>query len=471
MARPRAEWLGALFAGTLALALPGQAAPVDFVAPDGTRFLLLADSAALQVHWAIASAIDPGNDPPGFEGLAFATLQASLHGSWRTGSRDAEKERAALTRLDDAWQRMIRDPRDQDAANEVRTVDAEARDLADLNAFSRVLASAPAWRPEVQARGPVGVFVLTTMPAAIGDVGRLLVERRDEQPLRELPRTWLQTFRERVRQHLTSNNRALHAEVLALSLPDHPASRAIEPPSAGSPRRDQALAVWAQTQRPDRTVHVLLGNFDPTAVQAELATIFARSTLPMALPPPATAPRPLVGPRRSTVAGINPPTLAMAWLLPPVEDRTALAAGLRWLAAGPDSRLGRELQRAGRGATIRIEAPWPSAVYGWSLLLLEASDPAGTQGLAELLLAACRQAASSQPDDAALQAANVALQRDFAEATHDGRQLAVEIAVAARCWPHEPPRLQWPERIDPAAVQQLLERTFRGHPVIVEGKP
>lgn len=472
MARRLPDAGRAALAALLCLAAAAaQAAPTTFRTPDGSRFVLIPDPSIPQVHWALASPCDASSEPPGYEGLAWATAQVSLHGTWRSGSRDAEQERAALARLDEAWQRLMRDTHDPAAAANVRRRDEEARAFADLTVFPRLLAAAPVHRPEVLARGPVAVLVLTTLPAAIGEVGRLLVERREQQPLRELPRAWLQVYAERTQQYVADARRPVRTEVLALTMPDLPAARSLEPPATGSPTREQAFAVWAATQHPDRTVHVLLGDFDAAAVRKVLEATFAATALPATPAPPAPAPRPLAGARRSAVDGVAVPMVALAWVLPPIADPFVLATAVRHLADGPDSWLGQELHRRGRtSTTVRGTAPWPPTPGGQSLLLVEATDPAGVAGVADVLLAACKAAAAKEPEAAALQAVTASLQRQWREAHSEPRQLAAEIAANALAWPLQAPATEWPEAVAPKAIAELLARTFAGHPVIVEGR-
>jgi hypothetical protein len=459
-----------VLAAILGLAAPAaaQMEPVTFQTPDGSRFVLIADATIPQVHWAVASPADPAEDPPGYEGLAWTTAQVSLHGTWRTGSRDATREREALAQLDNAWQSLLAGGT---TAADLERLDEQARALADLATFPRVLASAPTWRPEVVARGPVAVLVLTTLPGALDEVARLLVERREEQALRELPRAWVQTFSERSRAFLADRRRPVRAEALALAMPDHPANRAIEPPAPTTLTRERAFAAWHRTQRPERTVHVLLGDFDPAAARAVLQARFASTALPATPPSPAPAARPLAGMRRSAVQGVPIPSVTIAWQLPPGADRFVLATALRWLADGIDSELGRALVQKGRTATTRAEAPWPATLDGRGLVLVEASDRGGIDGLADLLLAACRDAAARPPDAQRLQAVTAALQRDWRQAHADPRQATIDVAAAMLAWPQQAATLVWPDAVAAEAVRELLARTFGAPPVIVEGRP
>jgi predicted Zn-dependent peptidase len=453
-------------------ALPAQGEPVAFTAPDGTRFVLVVDATMPQVHWAIASPAGCAWDPPGLEGLAQTTVQLSLHGTWSTGSRDPERERQALADLDEAVQRLVRDPRDVAVAVRVKELEELASGYADRAVFPRVLAAAPAFRPELVDRGDAAVLVLTTVPAAIGEVARLHVERREQQPLRSLALGWMETLAARTRAHARDAGNAARGELLALALPDHPANRAYAPPASVAPTRDQAFAVWAATQRPERTVHVLVGGFDAAAARAALAATFVRSELPQSQAPPRVTARAPGGIRRSTIRGDT--ATAVGFVLPRVADRVLLATLAQWLGGGADSVIGRQLERAGRrAATVRATAPWPGAADGAALLLVEANDPGGADGLVGIVLAACRDAAAATgaPLAERAAAATAELQRCWRAATGDPRALAVELALDALRWPDVPPAADWPAAVDVAALQRLIAATLSGQPVVVEVTP
>ncbi len=464
---------GALLA--IALAVNGaaaQTATTRFQTADGSHFVLIVDASIPQVHWAIATWADTAEEPAGCEGLATAIQRVSLNGTWRTGSLDATRERDALLQLDRSWQLLLRGSPEAPSAAALLAQNEAALALGDVTVFARVLAAAPSHRPEIAARGPTSVLTLTTLPAAIANVGRLLVERRDEQAFRLLSQVWLETFAERVQRHARDARNIVRAEVLALTMPDHGMARALDRPTPGRPTHDHVLAVWNATQRPERTVHVLLGDFEATLVRQTLEATFARTALPPHRPTPTPLPRPLTGTRRSTVVAAGPPSVTMAWSLPPGVDRFALATASRWWAEGPDSQLGQQLQRSGRKlAAVTCVAPWPPTTDGSSLLLIEVTDDGGLDGLADLLVNACRKVASTAPTDATLQPVTTSLQREWRAANGDPRALVAEIASQALVWPRQAITRDWPERTDPKAVLELLTKTFAGHPVIVEAKP
>jgi len=376
-----------------------------------------------------------------------------------------------LQALDDAWQQKLQKPADDVAARLVLRCDEAAQRLADLRVFPRVLAALPAHRPELLDRGPGGALVLTTLPAAIGDTGTLLVERREDQALRRLPQIWMNDLLGRLRQHAERPFASIDTELLALLLPNHPFGRQMDSPPFLAPKRSEAIATWQRSQRPERTVHVLLGDFDTEAASRVLMATFVSTSLPPWQPPPEPMLRPLTGTRRSQVAGMATPIVSMAWVLPPITDRFVLETAVRWLAFGTESRIGLELQRRGRtGASVRCRAPWPPLPDGKSLFKIEISDPAGIDGALDLVLAVAREAVATPPTAAQLRPTTAVLQHEWRERTSDPRQLAVEIAMDALLWPSLPPVRSWPERIEPAALQDLLRRLFAGQAAIVEGR-
>lgn len=443
----------------------------SFVTDDGSRFLLVADPSVPQVHWALASLADPADEPPGLEGLAATTVRASLGGSWRTGSKDVTSEQQALTALDDAWQAAIRTPGNPAALAKVKACDDAAALLGDRNVFHRVLAAMPAYRPEIVEHGPICTLVVTTLPAAVPAVGQLLVERREQQALRDLAQIWWQGLQARFAAHAADPMTRVYAELLALAMPNHPAGRTFEQPTTAAPRRAQALAVWQTTQNPVRTVHVLLGDFDPVAVEAALRPVFAKTDLPPPNPLPAP-PREIAGVRRSVVPGVGAATIAIGWLLPAGVDPDVLDAATRWFGDGVDSYVGQELLRKGHAKVqVRCRAPWPEAVDGRSLLLLEARDETGSPKLAEHVQQIVAQAGTRGPTNKEIQQVNNSRQREWMQLTDDPRLYAVALAENALLWPQQRPRVTLPPPVLAASVQKLLTALLSGQPVVVEGRP
>lgn len=475
--RPTARWL---LAGLLTLSWSAEApaqAPTakspatTFTCPDGTRFVLVADPTMRQVHWAIATPADPADEPPGLEGLATAVVQAAQGGTWSHGSIDVARERQALEALDLAYRDLLAAPRDPEVAGRVSACEAVAASFGDPIVFQRVFAAAPAHRPEVVPGDGVTLLQFSTVATAIDPVARLLLERREEQALRDLGKAWMREVVTRQNLYDMDAAAAVHAELLALAMPNHPASRAAERAGRSMPRRAQALAVWQATQRPERTVHALVGDFDAAAAQRILADVFRGTSLPAVAAAPAPAPRPLQSVRRSTVPGVREPMVAVAWVLAESPDPHLLDAAVRWFAGGQDSWLGRALAKAGRKtASVRCRAPWPVVVGGHSLFLVDVFDPAGTQGLAELVVQQARLAVPQVPAAAELQAVSTAQHFAWNAITGDPRRVAADLARTWLLRPQAPPQLGPPQQLDGRAVQQLLSRVLASQPVVVEGR-
>ena len=451
---------------------PAAAAVSRFTAPDGSRFILMAAAEIPHVHWAIATWADGTDDPPGVSGLTMTTMHVSLNGTWDTGSKDQAAEREALDQLDAAWQRQMQAPGDPDAAKLVETRDSVAIRLGDPRTFERVLAALPAHRVEVLDQPPIAVTLLTTSAAAISDVARLLVERREQMALRRMPRTWMRDYLAKARRLALSPETILRREVLALVDPSSPAGRWFQQEPLVAPTREQSWSAWAGSQRPERTVHLLFGAFDPGEIQAAIEREFTSTSLPRRQRQPQAPPRPLGAQRRSIVQDMREPRLTIGWVLPPINNRDTLELVARWLADGPDSYLGAALRRSGhRRAKVQCTAPWPLTSFGGGLILVEIHDPDADDKLIDFVLTTCQAATATELKDSAFYAANMAMQRSWNRIAGRPRLLAAELARRSLAWPKQEIGPTAPPRIKASAVQNLLRSIFRGQPVIVEGKP
>ncbi len=450
---------------------PTERAPasLDFRTPDGSRFVLIADPTMRHVEWTIATPADPAEDPPGLEGLAVTVAIASLGGTWTTGSVDAARERAALDRLDVAWGQIFATKGSQEAQAELLAAKTECDQLGDTAVFRRVLAALPVNRPEVLSVGPATVLQMTTVPEALGDVSDLILERREQQVLRALPQVWADELTTRQRAFDANPRNAVYTELLNLALPGHPAIRAFERPGVSSPRRAQALAAWARTQHPSRSVHVLIGGFAPAALRSLLERKFATTALPAPEPTVPAAMRAIASERRSTVPGSREPLVAIAWQLPPGQDPLVLNALASWLA-GPEGRIPLALRRAGRdGVAVRATAPWPPAFGTAGLLLVELSSN-DTKDLADAVLQACRDAAKEGPSEAEVQALGRELELAASAVAADPRWLARDLAVQLLRWPGQPLRNPVAQRLSEKTLRPLVNNVLGSRPVVAEAR-
>jgi len=437
--------------------------------PDGSRFVLIQDPQLRQVHWTLASWIDGRDDPTNLAGLTLATLRASLNGTWTTGSEDPAAEKAALAALDRAWQDRMTDPGNAVYGRTLVQRDRAAAALCDQRAFGRVLAALPAHRPEILERGGVGVFALTTVAPALPQLARLMVERREQQSLRGLARSWLPNVMQRAEDHQAHPERRVQAELLALTTPMSPTIALLEPPPIAAPRRAQALEAWAASQHPSRTVHVLYGGFEPDAVASMLKTVFSETALPAPTRAAERPPRRLTAQRRSVIPGIPAGSVSLAWVLPADVNRRDVAVGARWLSDGPFARIAQLLRRQRPKLEVTAIAPWPRAARP-GLLRLDARDPDGAEGLARDLIRACREAAAEELPDGRYYRANMEAISDWFAATTDTRELAVLLAARALTQPDADVSPDAPLPVASAAIRAALRKTFRGEPAIVEGR-
>ena len=431
--------------------------------------MLIRDPQLRQVHWALASWTDGRDDPAGLAGLTLATLRASLLGTWATGSKDPAAERAALDALDEAWQARMAAPGDAAVNRTLLQRDRAAAALCDPRAFGRVLAALPAHRPEIVERDGVGVFALTTVEPVLPQVAKLVFERREQQALRGLARTWLPTVMARAEEHAARPERRVHAELLALTAPTSPTIALLEQPQLTAPRRAQALAAWSASQHPTRTVHLLYGGFDPAALQATLEAVFSSTSLPTPPAQPAQPAKPLTAQRRSVVPGAAPNSVSLAWVVPPGLKRWHVEIAARWLTTGRYAKLRQLLRKHYPDVELSSTAPWPNGGAP-ALLRIDARAPGGSDGLAGAVVKACRDAAVQDLKEGMYYEANSSAISDWHTVTADTREFAVRLAERALIDPAAKIATSSPRRVSGKDIRRALQAVFAGQPAIVEGK-
>lgn len=448
---------------TSVVAAQSDPTPIDIRTPDGSRFLLLPTGGTDLVHWSLASPAGPMEDPIGHDGLAIAVLDASMAGTWRTGSKDPAAEQRALA----AFDRVLASGGTPTAA---ALASSAAAQFSDARTYLRVLAASPAIEIVHGEREGCGLLTLTTTNAGIERVASLLVERREQNALRTLQFAWQARVAALANRGAGDPLAALRAEAWAMAFPGHPLGRMGER-TVAVVDREKATEVWLQTQRPDRTLHVLTGGFDAGSVQAILNRTFAVSALEGQQWNPAPLPRPLSAERRSMLPGTNLPACVIGWRLRGDEDPEALAQLTLWLASGPDSCIGRAIRAQNLPAPVlRCTAPSPAGVAG-GLLLVESVDPTGRiTDLADQCLRAVAAAVSqpTRPEDGAV--LQIVRSADWQKRAADARSLGEWLAVEALMRPSTalsvaPPRSRLAEL--PALLGRILAH---GQPVVVEGR-
>jgi len=437
--------------------------------PDGSRFVIVEDPEMQHVHWVIASWADGSDDPPGLTGLALATVHASLNGTWTTGSLDIEKEQQALNELDAAWQQKMAAPGNAQLEANVVHLDMAASKLGDTRKYLRVLAAAPTFRPEVIYRDPIVLTSLTTIAPALPTVAKLLFERREDQALRGMARTWLPSVMRRMQTHVAQPRRRLHAELLALVNPFSAALQRLEQPPILAPTRAQANSAWQSSQHPTRTVNVLIGGLDAKHTKAVLDAVFATTALPAPTPRRTPAIRPMASQRRSIVPGIPKGGVAIGWLLPPNTSDGMLTVIARWLSRN-DTSLARQLRKGRPGLAIKCHAPWPRTSKEQGLLVLDIVDPSGKPGLTAEVLKAVRQLANAPVKNARHYRAFISLTRDWNAQANDSHDVALAIAERALKDPKSNLSHARPMWYKPADVMATIKAVFSSQPAVVEGR-
>lgn len=437
--------------------------------PDGSRFVIIEDPDMQHVHWVIASWADGSDDPPGLTGLALATVHTSLNGTWTTGSLDIAKEQLALAELDTAWQEKMAAPGKPKLEANVVRLDKAAQELGDTRKFLRVMAAAPTFRPQIVYRDPIVLTTLTTIAPALPTVAQLLFERREDQALRGLVRSWLPTVMQRLQVHATQPRRRLHAELLALVNPFSSAIQRLESPPIQAPTRAQALRVWQSSQHPTRTVNVLIGGLDAQHTKAALNAVFATTALPEPTPRRTPPVRPITAQRSSIVPNIPGGGVAIGWLLPPNVSDGMLTVIARWLSRD-DSSLMRQLRKTHPGISIVCHAPWPQTSNERGMLVLDIIDPSGKPGLTAAVLKATRQLANSPLKGGPHYRGHLSLTRDWNARANDSRAVAMALAERALTEPTAKPRVTGPQWYKPKEVSKTIKAVFLSQPAVVEGR-
>ncbi len=447
---------------------------VDFQTGDGSRVLLFPIGGPPLIHWAIATPCGPQVDPPSTPGMAAAVALASLRGTWTTGSLDADRERRALLELDAAETDLAVAPRldgkaPPDLVSAVDGLRRQAAALGDPLAYRRVMMALPTQDLRVTFAGDTALLELTTTQFAVPAVARLLRERREEPALRGV-RAELQQLQERATAAWDNAPLApLYAEVLALAFAGHPLARSGDRPATASFQRALATATFARSQHPSRSVHVLIGNFDTTAVRAALEATFATTALPTpdALQPPLA--RALPAMRRSQVPGARYPAAVLAFAIPPSADPLAAATAAGWFADGPGSWLHSELVRRGRkNVEVAVRAPWPAGA-GPGLLVVEVRDPAGGgPKIADEVLELCTAKVKKEPRPGDLPAAFGTVLRDFEQATRRPGDQAARFAARLLQTPGLTSAALPPHNLAMPELTALLQQILGGNPIVIE---
>lgn len=457
----------------LATKAPGQAnGPATLVTtPDGSRCLLLPNASFPHVTWTVATLADPWLEPPGLEGLTAAVAEASLAGTWRTGSVDGPRERQALLDQEDTVRALLAAPGDADIRERAMALAKLLPELARPQAFRAQLADLPAHGVEVVWRDGLVAIQMTTLSDSIERVAAQWLEWREDTALRTLASTWPAVVtRLNTTLDLDPAGR-VRSELLALALPSHPMSRQLDRPNRPLPTRREAQEGWQSRMHPTVAIHVLVGDFDPVAARDALQRTFRNTAMPAPTPVLLPPVRAITSTRRATVAGCAQPTTACAFVVPEAADPALVETALRWFADGPSSVLGRAVAARSKGVTVRASAPWPPAPLGRSLFVVEGIGGTPHDGMADLILETARKVADLKLTENDLWPAVQSRQRSFAAVANDPRWLGLDLARGALRWPTAAPGPKPPTMVDAAALQRLLQGVFAGQPVVVEGRP
>jgi len=162
-------------------------------------------------------------------------------------------------------------------------------------------------------------------------------------------------------------------------------------------------------------------------------------------------------------------SVSLGWVLPPNADPWVVNVATRWLVEGDRAAVRRLLRKKRPNLELEVQAPWPIGSTP-GLLRIDARDPDGTAGLADDLLAACKQAVAKPLAKSACYRAYSAALRDLSLAASTPRALTELIAEKALAQPTKKVSPNIPKSIQSKQVRQVLTATFAAQPAIVEGR-
>lgn len=391
-----------------------SSAPRIVTTPDGSRFLLYATGGPPVVSWVVRTPAGPVEERDGEEGLAFAVARASMAGTGTIGSIDRAAEQDLLQRLDADEMRAMQlalagQPPAPDLVAALASHRAAAAKVADPLGFERALRAAPAGASRL-SQSPQAILLHLELPIeAVARVADLLVARREGAVLRGLYDEWRAVRVELVAANAVDPWAAARDEVRWLAYRGHPLGRPALSAAPAPTSRARAHEVFARTHRPERSRHVLVGGFDPNAIEAVLMSAFARSDLPtdpLPLPPTIAPPR---GELTGRILGGAFAGLAVACRTAPDSPTAAVSLAATWLADGDGSFLARTLRAKGLGVDeVRVTHPFPAASTAPFVLIevradaRQGSDAGRRQALVTGVDVALASAASVTPTAAEL---------------------------------------------------------------------
>lgn len=412
-------------------------AATSFAAPDGSRFVLVPDSLPSDrpplVHWVVVTPAGFSVDPAGYDGLSFAVARAAMNGTMRHGSRDAEAESRALDALDTLERRAASLLLDgQEPPADLAKALAEARATAALSsdplAWQREMRGVPALDVELSETPEATLLSVTTTQQGIADCARLLLELREDAPLRDVHDHFRQVRRE-IRARERGAIATLRREARGLAFEGVP-TRALEPTDPPL-RRATALEVYANTHHPTRSFQVLTGRFDAVAVRTLLERVFTQTALePGRRPAPLTPTRSTS--RQSSIPGDANAAIAVCFDLAEDQPRDTLLVLAEWLAGGSDSLLGGRLRVAGvEGCEIGFQIPFPGNATPGSLLITAIDERAthDASALLGIVTTALADAARDGPSATELEGAVLRATGRRARAIADSARRALHLAI------------------------------------------
>lgn len=358
--------------------------------PDGSLFLLLPRPGSRVVRWASFVRMGREHEPQGVFGLSEACHRSSLAGTWTQGSGDQLAEKAALVELDRAladWHDALEagsstpseagQKRLEAKRLAVVKARAEAAKLGDPLLLRRSLAVLPGVGPRVET-GVGGSLLSASVPATrVLDFALLMEERRRDAALRTFHRTF-EDVRHRLRAREEKRSIRYLRAACQRAILVHPRRLSLMPPSA-SPRFfswQDAVEFYQRHQRPERTVTVLVGDFDVERIATGLNRIFVHPPNSVAKPVRLPGEPAQVGKNLSQIRSPGAPSLVLGYRIPEATPLSHLSVLEQLFLRS--SRLESSLVRErGLAEQILVHPSFPE--LGWpALFVIEISSVPGS---------------------------------------------------------------------------------------------
>ena len=456
-----------------------EKAVTEFTLDNGMHFIVLERHDAPVVSFHTRADVGSADDPAGRTGLAHMFEHMAFKGTPIVGSKDYEKEKQALEKVDQAYQAMVDERRkgpraDADLLKELQAAFEEAArqatEWAGSEEFTRI----------IEENGGTGLNAGTSMDATMY-MSRLPSNRTELWFYLESERFLHPVFREFYKERdVVREERRLRIEsdplgrllesFLAASYQAHPYGR----PGVGWAEDinnlsvEDAAAFFETYYGPNNLTVGIAGDVDPKQIRRWAEIYFGR--LPQRPPPPRveTIEPEQQGERRVEVVSEAQPSILIGYQKPSHHhrDRAVFDVISSVLSSGRTSWLYTELVRDKRIALFAGGFPnFPGSKYGSLFVFVALPSPDHEVGEVEQAMGEVIERMKNAPVDAAtLEMVKTKARAGLIRKLDGTAGLAAELAAnhtAFGDWRRMFRQLEEIEAVTPEDVQRVARRYFR----------